>query len=638
MKFKDKKLFFLNVIIFSVLVFSIYLLYDWIEVFEHKTIDNRFKMRCKLNQNLKFSDDIVFVNIDNYSKEKSGMAIWPKELYANLIDKISQYEPETIALDVFFGTTNDTLGNRSVINSVKESGNIIAPYIIKYSEDQISGAINIPSELYNAYSFDILPLVKSKDIICVERIVYSPLQEIVEFSAGMGFVNMQPDSDGVLRRIPIVANYNNRLILSFFFRSVCSYLNYPLENIEIVNRSKVVLKAFPMKKGKADITIPLDKNGNMLINYSGSVFDLKKSHSAWNLLINTNYQFDFKDKLVIVSDISSAQKDHLPTPFDEVLWNPYIFANAMNTVFSDGYLREFGIGSSIYIFILLLIFTILTLINLYLRNFMFNVISILLITFYIILNTLIFIFGNIILPFFPVLLPIFGLYLFTSLYKFFQSEKEIAILEGSLTSYLSPVLMDKFKKDRSKLKIGGERKYITVLFSDIVNFTGFCDEADPAAVQEVLKEYFEKGVDLVFHNNGIVDKYLGDGMLAFFENDDKTKPSQVSAVKCAIDFQKVAIELKEYFDKRMDFDFKIRIGIATGYAKVGNIGPEQKIDYTIIGSVVNLASRLEGVGNPGEITIDEWTKRELSEDIKCQDCGHQAIKGYKNPVKVYKIL
>jgi len=637
MKYRTKK----NLIIFIIyifLIFSMYLFYDWIEIFELRTIDNRFRIRKLLNNDHEFSEKIIFVNIDNYSKDKSGLAIWPKQMYADLINKTSQSEPEIIALDILFGTTNDTLGNKSVIDAVLEAGNIVNPYMVQFRENGSSQASEISSELYNAYAFDILPQVKGKDITITEGILYSPLQEIVEYSASMGFVNLQPDNDGVLRRIPLISNYNDRLILSFFLSSICSYFDYPLENIVIKNRYKLILKEFPTSNGKQNLTIPLDKNGNMLINYHDSIFDLNNFYSAWDFLQRGHPKLNLKKKLVLISDISSASKDHLPTPGNAALWNSYIFANAMNTILQENYIKSIDIESSSYIFILLLLYGILILINKFSGNFSYNIFSILLIILYILLNSFLFVYNDIILPFFPVVFPITGIFILTSLYKYFRSEKELAFLEGSLTSYLSPVLMEKIKKNDALLKIGGERKYITVLFSDIVNFTGFCDEADPAAVQDVLKEYFKVGVDLVFKNHGIVDKYLGDGLLAFFENDDNTIQSQVSAVKCAIDFQKTAVELKKYFDKRMDFEFKIRIGIATGYAKVGNIGPEQKIDYTIIGSVVNLASRLEGVGNPGEITIDEWTKRELPEDIKCLDCGDKEIKGYKNPVKVYKIV
>ena len=103
----------------------------------------------------------------------------------------------------------------------------------------------------------------------------------------------------------------------------------------------------------------------------------------------------------------------------------------------------------------------------------------------------------------------------------YKTQVDVGVLEGSLRSYLSPHLMDKIKSDPDILKLGGERKRITVLFSDIVGFTSFTDEAAPAEVQSVLEEYFSEMSAAIFKNHGIVDKYMGDGILAFFEISKK---------------------------------------------------------------------------------------------------------------------
>ena len=206
----------------------------------------------------------------------------------------------------------------------------------------------------------------------------------------------------------------------------------------------------------------------------------------------------------------------------------------------------------------------------------------------------------------------------------------MGFLEGSLSSYLSPNLMDKVKEDPDILKLGGSRKKISVLFSDIVGFTSFCDSVDSAEVQEVLEDYFSKMTRAIFDSNGIVDKYLGDGILAFFENERGSVSSPLNAMRASLAMQEWAKELDRLYKGMNRPAFEIRIGIATGYAKVGNIGPPEKVDYTVIGSVVNKAARLEGKAEAGGIAVDEDTYVFIKDDYSFDKIQGQELKGFSD--------
>jgi adenylate cyclase len=130
---------------------------------------------------------------------------------------------------------------------------------------------------------------------------------------------------------------------------------------------------------------------------------------------------------------------------------------------------------------------------------------------------------------------------------------------------------------------------------------------------------------------------LGDGILAFFENEGEAISSPMKATRASIALQKRSAKINKLHESQNRFPFIVRIGIATGYAKVGNIGPPEKIDYTIIGSVVNLASRLQGVGDDNDIVVDEDTQFFLKDEYEIETCGEQALKGFVNPIAVYKV-
>ena len=171
----------------------------------------------------------------------------------------------------------------------------------------------------------------------------------------------------------------------------------------------------------------------------------------------------------------------------------------------------------------------------------------------------------------------------------------------------------------------------------MANFTTFCDTADPGEVQEVLGKYFSESAAAIFSQGGIIDKYLGDGILAFFENDGDAISSPLKAFRASIDLQKRSEAINKLHQSQNRFPFIVRVGIATGYAKVGNIGPPEKIDYTIIGSVVNLASRLQGFGDDNDIVVDESTYFFLKDEYNLESCGDQELKGFVKPVPVYKL-
>jgi adenylate cyclase len=236
-----------------------------------------------------------------------------------------------------------------------------------------------------------------------------------------------------------------------------------------------------------------------------------------------------------------------------------------------------------------------------------------------------------------ILIPMFTASIFILIFRMYESQVKIGVLEGSLKSYLSPHLMEKIKNNPDMLKLGGERKRISVLFSDIAGFTSFTDKADPEEVQSVLEEYFNEMTTIVFNNKGIVDKYMGDGIMAFFENPENGVTSAQYAVKTAVEMQNKANELDGKYKKQNRFPFAVYVGIATGYAKVGNIGPPEKVDYTVIGSVVNKASRLDGPGEPGDILMDEDTYFFVKNDYEIESFGSHELKGFDESVEIYRL-
>jgi len=604
-----------------------------LESFELRLIDSRFQARQALGLAPVFSDRIAHVNIDNYSKTESGEPIWEKQTYADLINKIASANSEAIACDIMFVDWAEQSGNETLVQAAISAGNIVSPFLVDTAPD----AARAPAAL----ALDANPRIKPGVAPAASGVLVTPFDALMEQSAGLGFVNLKPDADGVIRRVPLVIELEGALVPSFFLQAVATQLDYDLEEVEVVDQSRVVLRNFPAlgERGQGDLSLPLDGHGNLMVNYAGplSLAVYPQSYSAWNLL-NAGAASDFSGKLVFLADTStqaSQYGDVSPTPVDSIFPRAYIWSNAANMLLTGAWVTLAPYGLTIVIVALLS--ALLVLAAWRLATLWFSAAALGILVMYTGFAFGAFAVDGYLLPVLPVLIPLVVLYLFSSVYRYAQLEHYEGVLEGSLQSYLSPRLMNQIRTNPDILKLGGVRKRITVLFSDIVEFTAFSDQADPEEVQDVLETYFADAAKAIFSQDGIIDKYMGDGILTFFENDGDNITSAARAVDCALQMQTRARELDQFYRSQNRSPFAIRVGLATGYAKVGNIGPAEKIDYTVIGSIVNLASRLQGIGEPGSIIIDEDTCFFIRNDHTVTALGLQGLKGFSKPVEVFSI-
>ena len=603
--------------------------------------DLKFEIRKYLDREPDMSSSFVLVGLDDSSKIDSGYEyLWPYDYYAQTVKKITDGNPNSFGMDIIFTNSVDTTGWSSLIGALSESYMAINPYVAKFGSRKNPLDVNLNREIIEEIKFDDLPLSDEKNINHIESIIYKTHKSLQEVSSGIGYANIEHDSDGVLRRLPIVSELDGMLVPHLFLKLFSEHLSYDLSNMELKNSYSLLLHKYPTSNGEKTLEIPLDGYGNMLINYMSYEkiqYQMKRgqfySLSAWPLL-NSN-QISFKDKTVLFGDLSLAARDVSPTPMNGQMHNPLIFLVAMSNILNESFITPFK-GSWTLIQIVLLT-SILLFFVIRMKPFEFGLLTLSLFVSYILVNFSLFVYYGKDIVLMNVIIPAAMSAVYLIVYSIYESQVKMGVLEGSLESYLSPHLMDKIKNDPDMLKLGGERKRISVLFSDIAGFTSFTDKADPAEVQLVLEEYFSIMTSIIFKNKGVVDKYMGDGILAFFENPKDGVTSAQASIKTAIEMKAAAVKLDQKYKEQKRFPFSIYVGIATGYAKVGNIGPPEKVDYTIIGSVVNKAARLDGAGDAGDILMDEDTYFFVKSDYDIEDFGEHSLKGFESPVKIYRI-
>jgi adenylate cyclase len=239
----------------------------------------------------------------------------------------------------------------------------------------------------------------------------------------------------------------------------------------------------------------------------------------------------------------------------------------------------------------------------------------------------------------PVLNIIFG-YFGSSIYLYIQTQREKQMILGAFTHYVPPKVVDEIINDPQKLSLGGEERVITILFTDIASFTTISENIEPKKLVSLINEYLTEMTDIILKNDGIIDKYEGDAIMAEFGAPVYYPDHAVKACNAALEMQKRLSELRPKWVRQGYPEIYTRMGINTGNVIIGNMGSRDVFDYTAMGDSVNLAARLESANkNYGtNIMISEFTAKEISEHFWYRVLDMIRVKGKTKPVKVFELI
>lgn len=216
-----------------------------------------------------------------------------------------------------------------------------------------------------------------------------------------------------------------------------------------------------------------------------------------------------------------------------------------------------------------------------------------------------------------------------------QKRKE---MRDMLQRYLSYNIVDELLNDPSKIQLGGTRKKVSVLFSDISGFTRMLSVTEPERVIKVLNEYLTEMTEIIFRYEGMVDKFVGDAVIGIFGALKTSLDDTYRAVKAAMSMQERLLELQRKWKENINEIIEARIAVNTGEVILGNIGSPQRMDYTAIGDTVNTASRLQAIAEIGKVIISRSTYRELEQKVHVKQLGKVTLKGKTQPIEVYEVL
>lgn len=604
---------------------------------EGKTYDLRASI---LADRSSFSDTIVLVVVDQTSIDwvSENLSIgwpWPRELFAAIIKNCTRRGAEAIGFDVIF-TENSNFGVTDDIqlkNAMLQTGNFALGSVIPSNTSGQSKSwpdgIPIPQQKVSDRN-DFL-----KQLPEYTRATF-PLPDLI--TAGIVLSNVQhpADEDGIYRKIHPFVRFNRMLIPSL---GIGLYLSDHPDAEIIFEKGKVIVD---------DRAIPVDSQGRALFHFrkpegtyktisAGSV--IRNEFQFMNGEINeTDIPDDLAGKYVLFGYTAPGLHDLRPTPTDGAFSGVEINATLLDNLLAQDFIRPSSSLRTV-LTIIVLTFTATLILDFCQTQRRQIEMAILLPTIPVFLSLLFYKAGyNFKLV--PIELAVITGTALTIIHRYLVVGRQERFIRHSFKHYLSPVVIEQLMENPEKLKLGGERKELTIFFSDLEGFTTISEGLAPEELTHLLNDYLTAMTDIILEEQGTVDKFEGDAIIAFWNAPMDVENHAELAVRAALRCQEKLAAMRPDFLEEYGKKMNMRIGINTGEAVVGNMGSSSRFDYTVLGDAVNLAARLEGANKHfGTYTmISEATHNLLGRDFLCREIARIKVVGRHEPVKVFEPL
>jgi adenylate cyclase len=600
------------------------------------------KLKFELRGHVPPRNKVVIIDIDNDSLARLGRWPWRRDLTAALIQRTFDSGAKVVGLDMVFSEEDrqisdelrDFINSRGITESTEqfETDLVLQRAILANQERLVTGWVpdNSCQPAFNAAescpvaapetlalyppefarfaiprhesaggSFD---LTKTPLFSVINPIVNLPIYN--EASLHSGSFGVEPDRDGVIRRAQLVVMGGGKPYPALALEMARIGLG---EELRVVTDASHRIQSLSFAKQGREI--PVSKLGLMDINFRGPSFSfpyvsaLEVLGDAEEVTYLQNGRFqkaprsEVLDGAYALLGLSAiGVHDMRAFPYDPNTPGVEGHATILDNLLADDMLRRgptwasYALGATIFLGGLALAHALAVLEAL---PGLLTVLAALLGLGYADVRLL---FANDInLTTSPLLIEILLLFIVTVAAKYVLEEKNKKFIRGAFSKYVAPAIVDSILKDPAKLTVGGDRKELTILFSDIRSFTSFSEKMDAKALAQFLNDYLGTMTDIVFECEGTLDKYIGDAVMAFWGAPLDQPVHARNACLAAIRMQQVLAEHRPRFQERYGIDVAIGIGINTGIVNVGNMGSERIFEYTVIGDHVNLASRLEGL-------------------------------------------
>ncbi|MBI4125758.1 MAG: adenylate/guanylate cyclase domain-containing protein [Deltaproteobacteria bacterium] len=630
-----KRLFAIASVLTLLFLGAVFLFPKFFAGLEAKWVDQYFHLRGPKSPR----HPIALAVIDEKSLNQMGRWPWPRSQMGRLVEKLNDLEAKAAGFDITFSevSAEDPLFAQAL---QKAAGKTVLGFFFYPSPEEVAEAVLNPKEAQeneqsihpSALSFSSKQMETSgRKVFGVQANV--PLIAQAVGRAHQGFFNVFPDEDGVIRSAPLVLYYRGEAYPSLALQMAGLVTGFsPIPIYDEEGR----LKGLSLGKQR----IPLQENGELWINYSGAPRTFEHI-SAVDILQNKIEPNRLKNKIVLAGATAIGIYDMRVTPFSAAAPGVEIQATVLENILSGDFVRFDADSHLASLGLVLLIGLLLGLLLPRLRalpSALFFAASLLILW---LAGYLLFLKGGWVLPVVKPTLNGFLVFGTVKIYRFFTEEKERRKIRKTFQHYLSPAVIKEALEHPERLKLGGERKVLTVLFSDIRDFTPKSEKLPPEKLVRLLNDYFTAMTEIVFKYEGTLDKFMGDAIMAIYGAPLPQNDHALRAGLTALEMIQKLNENKAAWCAKYGLDdFKIGIGIHTGEMAVGNMGSLKRFNYTVIGDAVNLASRLETLTKEYKVPIivSETHYRLVQEKLSAKKLAEVRVKGKEEATMIYELV
>ena len=611
---------------------------------------------------------IVILDIDEKSlveKEKGGEGRWPwpRDRLATLLDKLfDHYKIAIVGFDIVFAERDessglkvlqqlaqkelkDVAGFQSTLKQLQpqlEYDELFAshmrgrPVVLGYAftafegESGKKGALPAPVLPQGTFAGKIINFASFPGYS-------SNLAELQKSAASAGHFSLDPDSDGILRRVPMLVDFDGAYYEPLSLAIVRLILGgqkivpgYPTDKIWSRNYSGLEwLEVGPLR-------IPVDENVTALIPYRGK-------HGSFNYISAVdvlNERVDpaqLRDKIVLVGTSAPGLLDLRATPVQEVYPGVEVHANMISGMLDRNIKQKppYVIGAE---FVSLLVAGLAMALLLPLLNpFKSLLVTLAVLVIVLFTNLMVFHVGNLVLPLASGLLLISLLFALNMTYGYFVETRGKRQITGLFGQYVPPELVDEMARNPESFSMEGESREMTVLFTDVRGFTTISEGLDPKQLSQLMNEFLTPLTEVIYKHRGTVDKFMGDCIMAFWGAPLADPAHARNGILAGLEMHEALRKLKPEFQARGWPEIRIGVGLNTGRMSVGNMGSKLRTAYTVMGDAVNLASRLEGITKEygADIIVGEGTKNAVP-DVVFRELDRVRVKGKDEAVAIFE--
>lgn len=676
MRFDFKSLLSINPITLTacsiLLVLGLFVLrVSILDLIELKTYDLRFLTRGPMSP----STAVVIAAIDEKSLDSEGRWPWPRSRIASLVDALSQDGAKVIGFDVgfleadensqlalidqFSQKVEDIYGKHSQLTGFIEesksradndlalaeaikrsSAYVVLGYFFHMNEADLDysieqGEIDKQIESISDSKYPIV-LYQEQDTDSIHFVkAYAPesnLRMFTDVAASSGYFTLQSDEDGVLRWMPLAIQYGEDLYPPLAVLSAWNYMDKPQLMVTV---GKYGIEEIQI----GDHYIPTDESGQLLINYVGPPKTFPH-FSASDIIGGKIPKGTFKDKIVLVGATATGIYDLRNTPFSPTFPGVEVHANVIDNILTHSFISK-PRWSRVYDLLAIVILGVLVGFSIPRMSAVKGLlVASGLIILYVCFALWLFINNgvwlNIVYPLFTISMS----YMVLTIYYYATEERERKRIKKAFTHYVAPAVIEEMLKDPSRLKLGGEEKVLTVLFSDLQGFTSASERYAPHEMIVILSEYYARMTEQIFGYQGMLKEYVGDELMAIFGAPVDQADHAERACAAALAMRDDRNALNEEWAKIGRPPLIARTGINSGPMLVGNLGSKYRFAYGVLGDQVNLGSRLEGLNKAygTDILIGENTAQLVGNTFLMREIDMVQVVGRVQPVRIYELL